>query len=105
MPLPNDGGNSMGSPIGIAFDDKGRPTATAHVDGGNNGGTRCGQPKLLRPDASGRWSICAPETRGTPTLEAKLPSIHIVGDALMAVFRADREGGALKPGLVLWRER
>jgi len=105
VPLPNDGGNSMGFPIALAFDSAGRPAVTAQVDGGNNGETRCGQPKILRPDAAGRWTICAPDTRGTPTHEAKLPSIHTVGDALMIVFRADREGGALKAGLVLWRER
>jgi hypothetical protein len=103
--LPNDGGNSTGPPVVLAFDDKGRPAVTAQVDGGNGTGTRCGQPKLLRPDAAGRWSICAAETRGTPTTEAHLPSLDFVGDALMMVFRSDREGGSLKPGLVLWRER
>ena len=105
LPLPNDGGNSLGFPIALAFDTHGRPAVTAQVDGGNNTGTRCGQPKLLRPDAGGRWSICASDTKGSPTRDAKLPSIHFVEDALMMVFRADSAGGTLQPGLALWRER
>jgi len=103
--LPNDGGNSMGFPIAVVLDSHARPAVTAQVDGGNNTDTRCGQPKILRPDAAGRWSICAPDTKGSPTRDAKLPSMHLVDDALMIVFRADGGGGALKPGLVLWRER
>ena len=105
VPLPNDGGNSIGPPLALALDAHGRPIVTAQVDGGNGTGTRCGQPKLLRPDAGNRWSICAPETKGSPTRDAWLPSIHVVDDAVLSVFRANGEGGTIKPGLVLWRER
>ena len=105
VPLPNDGGNSLGFPVALVLDSHARPAVTAQVDGGNNTDTRCGQPKILRPDAAGRWSICAPDTKGTPTTAAQLPSIHVVDDALLIVFRADGAGGALKAGLVLWRER
>jgi len=104
--VPNDGGNSMGRPVSLASDSKGRLAATAWVDGGNQDGTRCGAPKLLRPGTGTAWTICAPETTGVPTRDAVYPELLFAGnDKLYMAFTTGQEAGALKKGLVLWRER
>jgi hypothetical protein len=104
--VPNDGGNSMGRPVSIAADSKGRLAASAWIDGGNQDGTRCGAPKLLRPGTGTAWTICAPETAGVPTRDAVAPELLFAGnDKLYMAFTTGAEAGPLKKGLVLWRER
>jgi len=106
VPLPNDGMNSMGAPVTVALDSRGRPAATAWVDGGNNSDTRCGQPKLIRQADRGAWTICAPETNGAPTKDVRIPMLAFPSnDKLYFVFRTRGEAPTLKPGLLLWRER
>jgi hypothetical protein len=106
-PMPEDGGNSMGAPVHIAVSRAGRTVITAPVDGGNNGGTRCGQPKLIQSVDGKAWTICSAESAtGTPTRDARLPMPAFAGnDKLYVVFKTDEAPGSFKTGLILWRER
>jgi hypothetical protein len=107
VPLPADGGNSMGAPVQIAVSRTGRVAITAPVDGGNNGGTRCGQPKLIRQVDGKGWTICSAESAaGVPTRDARKPTLAFAGnDKLYVVFTTHESAASLKSGLVLWRER
>jgi len=106
LALPIDGGQSMGPPISVAIDAQARPTIVVHITGGNTGGTRCGVPKVIRPVDATRWTICAPETKGTPTGGETTPSLTIAGNNKAYIaFRTSGEGGGLKSGILLWRER
>jgi hypothetical protein len=108
VPVPADGGNSLGPPVNIAASAAGRAVVTAWVDGGNSGGTRCGQPKLIQSVDGGKtWTICSAETSvGSPTRDAVYPMPAFARNSkLYIVFKTNATEGALQTGLVLWRER
>ena len=105
VPLPADGGNSVGIPISLAVDSQGTPAVVAWMDGGNDGGKKCGEPKLFRQNA-GVWTVCAPDTKGSPTRGAIVPNVLFAANRkLYIAFTAEGTDGALKPGVLLWRER
>jgi hypothetical protein len=106
VPLPNDGGNSMGSPASLAVSSSGRLTANALVDGGNQIKTRCGQPKLIQSTDGVKWTICSPGSpTGTPTSDLTQPHLLLAGnDKLYIGFVAAKSGGGIPAGIVLWRE-
>ncbi|HXT72002.1 MAG TPA: fibronectin type III domain-containing protein [Vicinamibacterales bacterium] len=105
VPLPNDGGNSVGPPVSIAVDGQGNRVVVAPVDGGNDGDRKCGSPKLFRESAAG-WTVCAPDSRGTAVTGSTQPRIAFAdNNKLYIALRIYQDGGGLKSGLLLWRER
>ena len=105
VPLPADGGHGMGTPISLALDRQGHPALVAPFSHGNDSGARCGRPELIRSTDGVKWTTCAPGGKGTPT--GSPDYAHVVfadNDKLYVAFTASSAGGALKAGLVLWRE-
>jgi hypothetical protein len=104
--LPNDGGNSMGFPVSIAVASNGSLAASAHVNGGNQDGARCGQPKLIASTDAVRWTICAAgSSTGSPATGITEPHLLMsANDKLYIGFVAAQSGGGVPAGIVLWRE-
>ena len=104
--LPNDGGNSMGSPASLGVSSTGRLAANALVDGGNQIKTRCGQPKLIQSTDGVKWTICSPGSP-TGTAASDITQTHLTfagNDKLYLGFVAAKPGGGIPAGIVLWRE-
>lgn len=56
-------------------------SSTANVDGGNQGGTKCGQPKLLQSTDGLRWTICsAGSVSGSPARAVTMPFVTFAGN-------------------------
>jgi hypothetical protein len=103
--VADDGGNAMGPPIAVVLDRAGHPAGTAEMAGGNDTGTKCGVPKLMRSTDGVRWTTCAPGTKGAPTPNVTFPIITMAGnDKIYLAFKMLQPAGGLGAGLVLWRE-
>jgi hypothetical protein len=104
--IPNDGGQTHGSPMSIVLNAQGRPFISAQVSGGNTTGTKCGLPKLSKSADGVGWTTCAPDTKGTPTNSASSSTVLLASNGkLYLLFRTHEDGGPLKQGILLWRER
>lgn len=104
-PLPNDGGNAMGAPLSLGFASSGKMAASAQVTGGNNTGTRCGQPKLITAAEPGQWTICAAgATTGSPESDLSNPLLVYAANDKLYIGYVAVSNAKLGPGIHLWRE-
>lgn len=103
--VADDGGNNMGAPLSLTLDRAGRAAAVAELTGGNQDGTKCGVPKLMRSADGVRWTTCAPETKGSPQQDITYPVAFVADNDKLYVAYRQRAAQPLAPGLVLWRER
>ena len=57
--IADDGGNAMGAPVSTSIDKAGHFAVFAQMNGGNEGGVKCGLPKLMRSMNGSVWTTCA----------------------------------------------
>jgi hypothetical protein len=105
--VEDDGGDTMSAPLSVMLDRGGHPAIVSDMNGGSEGTARCGLPKLMRSADGARWTTCAPETKGAPSLSgATSPAGAYAGnDKLYIAFKTRRSTTGIPAGLVLWRER
>lgn len=105
VPLPPDGGQSFGGRLAITIGSAGQAAVTAWINGGNSGGSICGQPKLIRSSDLVHWKTCAPGADATTGSDGLYPAILFAGnDKLYLAFQNPDPAFPPGMGVFLWRE-
>lgn len=108
--VPPDGGQAMDGELGFAVTENAAPrpeldAIALPVTGGNQTGTKCGQPKLARMADQKSFSTCSPDADATENLSAKFVSAAYDSKGKLYLAISNQSGSSKQPaGLLVWHE-
>ncbi|MDQ3820001.1 MAG: hypothetical protein M3362_20320 [Acidobacteriota bacterium] len=104
--IAQDGGNAMYGFLSVAAQAQAGAAIAAPVTGGNEEGTRCGQPKLARSSELTAWTTCSPDANRSMNFSARYSSLIFDGKGklYLAFENAPDSTSSIGRGLVVWRE-